>query len=86
VYGWASGRASSTHAVFVCRLFACASMRHGPPQVPFPIMRALSIILTRRCEFCGEKRVRYLKDDFRVFAHDKCFEAQLRWANGARCT
>lgn len=47
-------------------------------QIPFPIFRALSIILTKRCEVCDEKRVRYLKSDFRVFAHDKCFEANLR--------
>lgn len=83
---WRSGSVASANDVCVVLCCVCTWVRHGPPQVPFPIMRALSIILTRRCEFCGEKRVRYMKQDFRVFAHDKCFEEQLRWANGTCCT
>ncbi len=60
------------HAITCCDMPCCAM------QTPYPIFRALSIILTKRCEFCLKNRVRVPKTDFRVFAHDACFEKHLR--------
>lgn len=45
---------------------------------PFPIMRALAILVWRRCELCGEGNVKGAKPlPFRLHAHDACIAGKL---------